>query len=88
VFEELDQWMRRKLRRVLWKQWKRMRTCLRELVQRGIPRDIAWRTAYNGHGPWFNATTPAMHRAVPTSTLRDQGLISLLEEHRRLASAY
>jgi RNA-directed DNA polymerase len=85
VFERLDEWIRRKTRRVLWKHWKRTRTCVRELRRRGVPRDLACRTAFSGRGPWYSAGTSAMHRAVPTSSLRAYGLVSLLEEHRRLA---
>lgn len=86
VFEELDQWVRRKLRRVLWKQWKRPRTRAKALAKRGVDRELAYRTAYSGHGPWRCAAFSAMNRAVPTSALRRLGLVSLLEEHRRLVS--
>jgi RNA-directed DNA polymerase len=86
VFEDLDQWVRRKLRRVLWKQWKRPRTCARELARRGVDRELAYRTAYSGYGPWRCAGFIALNRAVPTSALRRLGLVSLLEGHRRLVS--
>jgi group II intron reverse transcriptase/maturase len=86
VFEDLDQWVRRKLRRVLWKQWKRPRTRARELAQRGVDRELAYRTAHSGYGPWRCAGFSALNRAVPTSALRRHGLVSLLEEHRRLVS--
>jgi group II intron reverse transcriptase/maturase len=86
VFEDLDQWVRRKLRRVLWKQWKRPRTRARELAKRGVDHEYAHRTAYSGYGPWRCAGFSAMNRAVPTSGLRRLGLVSLLEEHRRLVS--
>ena len=86
VFEDLDQWVRRKLRRVLWKQWKRPRTRARELAKRGVDREHAYRTAYSGYGSWRCAGFSAMNRAVPTSVLRRAGLVSLLEEHRRLVS--
>ncbi len=88
VFDRLDEWIRRKLRRVLWKHWKRSRTCVRQLVRRGIARDLAYRTAYSGYGPWRCAGFSAMHRAVPTSTLRNLGLVSLIEEHQRFARTY
>jgi len=86
VFEELDQWVRRKLRRVLWKQWKRPRTRARELAKRGVDREQACRTAYSGYGPWRCARFSALNRAIPTSALRRLGLVNLLEEHRRLVS--
>jgi len=87
VFEDLDQWVRRKLRRVLWKQWKRPRTRARELARRGVDRELAHRTAFSGYGPWRCAAFIAVNRAVPTSGLRRLGLVGLLEEHQRLASA-
>ena len=87
MFEELDQWVRRKLRRVLWKQWKCPRTRARELARRGVDRELAYKTAYNHHGPWYCAGHRAMNYAVPTSELRGHGLVSLLGEHRRLASS-
>jgi len=88
VFEELDQWVRHKLRRVLWKQWKRPRTRARELAKRGVDPEQAYRIAYSGHGPWRCTRLTAMHRAVPTAELRRYGLVSLLDEHRRLVSTY
>ena len=83
VFEQLDQWVHRKLRRVLW---KRPRTRARELAKRGVDAELAYRTAYSGYGHWRCAGFSAMNRAVPTLELRQHGLVSLLEEHRRLAS--
>jgi RNA-directed DNA polymerase len=85
VFEELDQWLRRKLRAVLWRQWKRGRTRFDELRRRGLTAEHARLSAGNGRGPWWNAGTSHMTTAVPTSTLRQLGLVSFVEEHRRLA---
>jgi len=87
TFEELDKWLRRKLRCVLWRQWKRPRTRLRELRRRGIDETRARASAYNGRGPWWNAGGSHMHAAVPTAVLRRLGLLSLLDEHQRLARA-
>ena len=86
VFEDLDQWVRRKLRRVLWKQWKRPLTRARQLARRGVDRELAYRTAYSGYRHWRCAGFSAMNRAVPTSALRRHGLVSLLDEHQRLVS--
>lgn len=83
-FEAIDKWLRRKLRCILWRQWKRPRTRLRELVKRGLPRDRARISAFNGRGPWWNAGAPHLNAAVPTHWLTQQGLPSFLEEHRRL----
>jgi len=85
-FEMLDMWIRRKLRAILWRQWKRPRTRLRKLAQLGLDQARAAASAYNGRGPWWNAGASHMNQAVPTSLLRRLGLISLIEEHRRLVS--
>jgi RNA-directed DNA polymerase len=83
-FEILDQWIRRKLRCILWRQWKRPRTRLKELARRGLDQQRARISAMNGHGPWFNAGASHMNQAVPTRVLRAMGWLSLLDEHRRL----
>jgi RNA-directed DNA polymerase len=87
VFEELDGWLRRKLRCILWRQWKRPRTRLRELCRRGIDATRAAASACNGRGPWWNAGASHMNQAVPTKTLAKLGLTSFTQEHQRLASS-
>ena len=83
-FEGLDEWIRRKLRVIYWRQWKRGKTRYRELVRRGIDPERARVSAGNGRGPWWNAGASHMNQAIPIRTLRRLGLMSLLEEHRRL----
>jgi RNA-directed DNA polymerase len=84
VFEALDGWVRRRLRLVLWRQWKRPRTRVRKLVALGLAPARAWTSAYNGHGPWWNAGASHMNAALPTCVLRHQGLLSFLAQYRRL----
>ena len=86
-FEDLDKWLRRKLRCIVWRQWKRPRTRLRELCRHGLDVGRARASAYNGRGPWWNAGASHMHAAVPTAVLRQLGLLSLLDEHQRLLRA-
>ena len=85
VFEQLDQWLRRKLRRILWKQWRQWRTRMRELTRRGIAPARARQTAVSGYGPWRSAGMRTMNRAVPTAELREWGLSNLFQEHQRLS---
>ena len=84
AFERLDQWLRRRLRCILWRQWKRPRTRAKRLMKLGLDRHRAFASAYNGYGPWWNAGASHMNHAVPTRFFRQLGLLSLLEEHRRL----
>jgi RNA-directed DNA polymerase len=80
VFEDLDQWVRRKLRCVEWRKWKKPRTRMRRLKALGLDRERARDSAFNGRGPWWNAGASHMHAALPTAHFRKLGLISLLEE--------
>jgi RNA-directed DNA polymerase len=84
VFEELDGWLRRKLRCILWRQWKRPRTRAARLMQRGLDEARAWRSANNGRGPWWNAGASHMNDAFRKTFFDLSGLLSLLELHRRL----
>jgi RNA-directed DNA polymerase len=84
VFEELDGWLRRRLRCILWRQWKRPRTRARRLMQRGLDEARAWTSATNGRGPWWNAGASHMNDAFRKIFFERLGLISLLEQHRHL----
>ena len=79
IFEELDSWIRRKLRNMIWRQWKKPKTRYRNLKSRGISEDLARRTALGGHGPWFASGTKAMNFAFPKKLFDELGLVSLLE---------
>ena len=84
VFEELDGWIRRKLRNILWRQWKRPWTRARKLMQRGLDEDRSWRSATNKRGPWWNSGASHMNQALPRSFFDRCGLVNLLDELRRL----
>ena len=84
IFEELDGWLRRKLRRILWKQWKRPYTRAKNLMRRGLSEATAWKSATNGRGSWWNAGAAHMHKAVPKSYFDKLGLVSLMSQYHRL----
>lgn len=84
VFEALDQWIRRKLRCILWRQWKRVYTRARNLMKRGLPEERAWQSATNGRGPWWNAGASHMNQAFPKKCFDNSGLVSLLQQLQQL----
>lgn len=86
-FEEIDKWIRKRLRCAIWRQWKKPRTRLRELRRRGIKDGIARGTVYSVHGPWATASSWTMSQAIPAKELAEMGLVSLLDEYRRLKTA-
>jgi RNA-directed DNA polymerase len=67
VLGRLDQWLRRRLRSIVWKQWKRGRIRYRNLRTRGVSSNLAARTAGSAHGPWRIADSPALHIALPNA---------------------
>jgi RNA-directed DNA polymerase len=84
IFEDLDGWLRRKLRCLLWRQWKRTFTRAKNLMKRGLEELRAWKSAMNGRGPWWNAGASHMNQAFPKAYFDRRGLISLLDQLRKL----
>ncbi len=84
ALEDCDGWIRHKLRCVLWRHWKRPYARARNLRQRGLTEERAWRSATNGRGPWWNADASHMHAAFPKSWFDHLGLVSLLDTVQRL----
>ena len=82
VFEELDGWIRRHVRCMFWRQWKRSYTRAKNLMKRGIPGKQAWESATNGRGPWWNAGASHMNQAFPKRFFDQCGLVSLLDNTR------
>jgi RNA-directed DNA polymerase len=83
VWQELDGWVRRKLRGRLWRQCKRSLARARMLMKRGVTEERAWRSATNGRGAWWNAGASHMNAAFPKSFFDHMGLVSLVDTHRR-----
>ena len=82
--ETLDGWLRRKLRCILWRQWKRPYTRAKNLMKAGLKEERAFRSAFNQRGPWWNSGASHMNAAFPKSFFDRLGLVSLLDTTRRL----
>ena len=77
VLEDLDSWIRRKLRCFLWKQWKRGRTRYKELRKRGVNEALSAQTAGSPHGPWRLSHSPALCLAFTNAFFDRVGLFRL-----------
>jgi len=86
VLEELDGWIRHKLRCILWRQWKRPYTRAKNLMKAGLKEERAFCSAFNQRGPWWNSGASHMNQAFPKSFFDRLGLVSLLDTMRRLQS--
>ena len=83
-FEELDQWLRRRLRQVRWKEWKRIRTKRRNLVALGIPEKQAREWACTRKGYWRIAGSAPLQRALPNAYWAQHGLKGFTDPYHRL----
>ena len=77
VLRSLESWLRRRLRAVVWKQWKRGKVRFAELRKRGVSKDLAARTVGSAHGPWRLSNSPALNVALPNAYFASLGLTPL-----------
>ena len=83
-FDMLDQWMRRRLRKILWEQWRKPKTRCRKLIALGLEVERARKATATGLGAWWNARASHMHAAINNRVLAAWGLRSLLVQHRAM----
>ncbi len=84
VFAEFDEWLRRRLRQVRWKEWKRFAARRRNLVALGIPDWQACQWAASRKGYWRLSGSAPLHRALPNGYWAGLGLVPLSDRIRRL----
>jgi len=84
ILQELDGWVRRHLRKILWLQWKRPFTRAKNLMRLGLDEQRAWNSAQNGRGPWWNAGASHLNQALPKKLFDRIGLVSLMDYYHQL----
>ncbi len=83
MLRALDAHIRRRLRAIVLKHWKRQRTIARNLVALGVKRQSAWRQVYAGRkSTWALSHSPAVDKAMPVKYFTVRGLIRLVDLHR------
>lgn len=79
LLQGLDEWIRRRIRMVTWKRWKRIRTRGTNLIRAGIDRKQAWMWANTRKSYWRIANSPILNRAISNGMLKRAGYLSLME---------
>jgi RNA-directed DNA polymerase len=74
-----EEWIRRRLRSMIWKQWKHGKQRYVKLRQLGVGKDLATQTAGSPHGPWHLAKSPTLSYALPTPYVDSLGLPRLFD---------
>jgi len=84
VLKSLDEWIRRRLRMCLLKQWKKPKTKRRNLVALGIPQEWAILISSSRKAYWRLSNTPQVNKALGLAYWREQGLVSLFDTYQIL----
>ncbi len=88
ILQELEQWIRRRLRVCLWKQWKRVKTRYQNLRALGLPERAAGVMANTRKGPWRSVASPPVQQGLGKTYWVQQGLVSLLERYHRIRNTW
>lgn len=75
--EEMDQWLRHRIRQLIWKRWKLISTKYKRLRKLGIKHDSALGTASSRKGYWRLSKSQVLHQALTNKKLEEWGLINL-----------
>jgi RNA-directed DNA polymerase len=83
TMRNMDAHIRRRLRAIQLKHWRRKRSVAKKLTKLGVSRKIAWRGVYRGHQSWWALSrSQAVHRGLRNAYFADRGLVSLAEQWR------
>jgi len=84
VLQELDEWIRRRLRMCVWKQWKQPKTKVRKLLSMGVPKQKAYEWGNSRKKYWRVASSPILHRSLGNQYWSSLGLRSLTDRYNQL----
>lgn len=86
LISRTDEWYRRRLRMVIWKQWKRVRTRGRNLIKLGVEKHKAWSHANTRKGYWRTAKSPILQVSITNDRLKQAGYIFFSDYYQKVRS--
>ena len=72
---EIDKWYRRRIRMVIWKQWKKIKTRFRNLMKLGIHHFQAMMFSNTRKGYWHTAKSPILMTTINNDSLQKAGYL-------------
>ena len=75
--EDINKWLYHRIRMCIWKQWKKPKTKIRNLLKMGVPTDLAWQAGNSRRGYWFTTHTVAINMAMTKERLISSGFYDL-----------
>ena len=88
ILDDLERWLRRRLRACLWKQWKRVRTRFHKLRGLGLPERVVGYMANTRKGPWRISASPPIQQGLDNTYWAQQGLVDLLERYHQIRNTW
>ena len=86
LLRKVDEWMRRRIRMIYWKQWKKIRTKLNQLISLGIEKSKAWEFANTRKGYWRISNSPILHRSLTNDVLKNLNYITFSDYYSHVKS--
>lgn len=86
--DDINGWLYHRIRMCIWKQWKKPRTKLRNLMKMGVPKELAWQAAMSRRGYWFTTHTVAVNMAMTKERLINSGFYDLVAAYQSVRVNY
>ncbi len=86
--EDINGWLYHRIRMCIWKQWKKPRTKVRNLIRMGVPEDLAWQEGNSRRGYWFTTHTVAVNMAMTKERLINSGFYDLATAYQSVHVNY
>lgn len=86
--EDINGWLYHRIRMCIWKQWKKPKTKVRNLLKMGVPRELAWKAGNSRRGYWFTTHTIAVNMAMTKERLINSGFYDLAAAYQSVHVNY
>lgn len=86
MLTETDEWMRRRIRMIFWKQWKKVKTRFKMLKSLGIQELRAWKYANTRKGYWRTSHSPILSHSLTNQTIKGLGFIFFSDYYRQVTA--
>ena len=86
--DDINGWLYHRIRMCIWKQWKKPKTKVRNLIKMGVPKDLAWQAGNSRRGYWFTTHTVAINMAMTKERLINSGFYDLATAYQSVHVNY
>lgn len=84
ILQGWNEWLRRRFRMYIWKQWKKPRTKVQNLRKLGIPEGHAYQWGNTRLGYWRVAGSPVLSCSITNEKLAKAGYFDFPAQYERL----